>query len=774
MVQKVCALFIAVEAFRLFLTWPVNCPADDICNLAGQNIRVEGQVVSTPSVRLEGTMLEVVAIKPQNGLIQVVLPHTQYNLFYGDQVILNGKLKLPGKNEKDNFSYPLYLAGKGIYAVMYYPEVVKSQRAESFSFQTVLYKRILALRERIRLTVNNFLAEPSASVVNAMLIGDQGMVSNELRSEFSESGIIHILSVSGAHVTLVIFILVYLAGIITSRKWAVFLAVLSGVSFYLLLSGAPDCAVRAGIMGLLAFLALQKGRLACIKTLFWLSGAILVYFNPFALISDIGFQLSYLAVFGMIYLFPLLDKVICWGREGLFWKIFKIILLSFSIAIAISPLVLYYFGILSVISPIANLVLLPLFSILLPLSFILISIGFLANLAGFMNILTGIVAYFIQLIFQVIQDIVKLFLKIPGSYFSGNIEIGWLLLFYLFLIGLAILLKYIVKNVVIPRQLGYFSSPEFLESSKKPTFLRKKLKDSRKTIIKVFNQIAETNFNKLCFAAWLLIIGLLLLMSVNYLYSSSRSAHLVMLNVDQGDSFLLDWPKYHFQILIDGGPGRNILPELGNTLPFYDRKIELLVLTHPHQDHLEGLMTIREKYGVSKILLPSLPQANSAELFKILWNRLSQDKISISVSARGQKILFSANEAKVTELEFLTPFFDCSKNKIIDFNDQSAAIKVDYPKKILFMGDSSKKVEGVLLAKESHNLQAEILKIGHHGSRFSTSDKFLDLVKPETALISAGKDNLFGHPAKETLKKLEERGIEILRTDKDNRIEVLL
>ena len=99
---------------------------------------------------------------------------------------------------------------------------------------------------------------------------------------------------------------------------------------------------------------------------------------------------------------------------------------------------------------------------------------------------------------------------------------------------------------------------------------------------------------------------------------------------------------------------------------------------------------------------------------------------------------------------------------------------MNYPRTILFTGDADKKLEGILLNKMSHNLQAEILKIGHHGSRFSTSDEFLNAVQPQTALISVGKSNMYGHPARETVAKLEDKKVRTYRTDTDGRVEILL
>jgi len=149
---------------------------------------------------------------------------------------------------------------------------------------------------------------------------------------------------------------------------------------------------------------------------------------------------------------------------------------------------------------------------------------------------------------------------------------------------------------------------------------------------------------------------------------------------------------------------------------------------------------------------------------------LVENKVSISIAKRNQRFYLNKGAKNVAEFRFLTPLFDYSQNPIADINDNSAVLEMNYPRKILFMGDAQSRLEKIVLSKESHNIQAEILKIGHHGSRFSTSDEFLDYAGPDAALISVGKNNFYGHPAVSTLKKLEDKGIKIYRTDKDGRV----
>jgi len=780
-----------VVIWEIFKLSP-NCPQGDICQLAGQKLQLTGKVVSLPSERLERTIIEISVQDYQGfkGKTQVTLPHTRYGFQYGDQIILEGKLKLPDRDSGENFSYPLYLAGKEVYSVMYYPNVIlcknvgfcpPAPQAGVFTeknYQDELYEKILNLREKIRCVINSHLTEPDSSIMNAMIIGDQGSVPQETRRELSRVGIIHILSVSGAHVTLVIAIMTFILTKITYRHSIIFFFASAGVIFYLLIAGSPNCASRSAIMGLLAFLSLFKGRSFSLKTALWLSAAVLLSLNPAAIFADVGFDLSFLAVLGMAYIYPSFDKSLTWGRPGFWWKTLRLLLLSVSISLTTVPLVYYYFGIISWISPAANLVLLPLFSTVLPAGFLLAGLGFSTD------IISSFLALSIHYLLYFTEYLTKLFLRIPGSYFEGVVGLSWIALYYILLFLLVFIFHFVVKKHIFPRRLDYFGSEKFLSNHVETQNFASPQKRIKKRYRNLASIYSENKLRGSIFSLSLLGAGCLLLVSSSYLYLSSRPPRLVALNVGQGDAILLDWPEHHLQILIDGGPGRNILPELGKALPFYDRKIEMLVLSHPHQDHIEGLIGVSDRYKISQVILPSLSQSNAgalarqpakqASLQNIFWEKLIGKKVPVSISERNQKFYLNEGNENLASFRFLTPLFDYSKYSLINLNNSSAVLEMSYPKRILFMGDAQSNLEKILLTKESHNMQFEVLKVGHHGSRFSSSDEFLDAVQPKIALINVGKGNLYGHPAADTIKKLERRNVEFFRTDKDGRIVINL
>jgi len=228
-------------------------------------------------------------------------------------------------------------------------------------------------------------------------------------------------------------------------------------------------------------------------------------------------------------------------------------------------------------------------------------------------------------------------------------------------------------------------------------------------------------------------------------------------DVGQGSAIFVAAPNGN-QVLIDGGPSDAVLAKLGQALPLFDKKIELLILTHPDADHLSGLIEVLKRYGVGQILETGIVD-NTAEYQ--IWNELIKQKnIPVVFASAGQIVKIVDNLA----IKILYPLGkidgqDFSKNT----NSTSIVGKVCYGENtMLFTGDAEEQTEKPLVML-GVDLRADILAVGHHGSKNSTSDKFLSAVAPQLAVIQVGLNNRYGHPASETLARL--KNIQILRTD---------
>jgi len=395
------------------------------------------------------------------GKILITVPrYPEYN--YGDELEISCSLKTP--KEYPDFSYKDYLSRFNIYSVCYpREEEIKFISSGNGSF---VYSSILKLKGRAKRVVEQILPEPQSSLLSAITLGVKRGIPEEIRDDFSKAGLSHIVAISGLHITLLSsLVMSALLSLGLWRKHAFYLAVLFLV-FYIIFIGTPASAIRAGIMGFLILLALNLGRLSHSVNSIVLAGTLILLFNPKLLPYDVGFQLSFAAVLGIIFIYPILNNVpetiirrgrlmclplrgysktsVRWlpayrqGRHGAaptriamalehsgFIK--TLIFLTLSAQVATLPLVVYHFGTLSLIAPLSNILVVP----LLPLVMIL---GFLSIIAGFIHWLFGFLAAF--LVYVPLTYIIKLshFLtQIPGSFVEFKMR-AWMVAVYYFML----------------------------------------------------------------------------------------------------------------------------------------------------------------------------------------------------------------------------------------------------------------------------------------------------------------------------------------------------
>jgi len=230
----------------------------------------------------------------------------------------------------------------------------------------------------------------------------------------------------------------------------------------------------------------------------------------------------------------------------------------------------------------------------------------------------------------------------------------------------------------------------------------------------------------------------------------------VFFDVGQGDSIYIETSD-GFQILIDGGPDLTVLEKLAKEMPFYDRTIDLVILTHPDHDHLFGLLEVLKRYQVKNILWTGV--VKDTDEYKEWEKLIREEGANIIIARSGQKI----NLVQDIYFLILYPFESLEGLEVEDSNDTSIVARLVFnDDSFLFVGDIPKKIESKLI-DQNQELDSDILKVAHHGSKTSTSLEFLQAVSPETAVISVG-ENKWGHPAEEVLQRLEQFGIDILVT----------
>lgn len=252
-----------------------------------------------------------------------------------------------------------------------------------------------------------------------------------------------------------------------------------------------------------------------------------------------------------------------------------------------------------------------------------------------------------------------------------------------------------------------------------------------------------------------------------FLEIPDNKLHVYFFDVGQGDGVFIKTPQNH-QILIDGGPNSSILEQMGNVLPFFDKTIDLIVLTHPHSDHIIGAIEILKKYHVQNILFTgvNVKDDNYNEFLKEI---LTQN-INVYIAEKNSDFLFGD-----VMFDVVYPLKTIAFDEYANLNNSSIGIRVIYKNKTIFLTGDMESADEKKLIYDNKNLGAvEILKAGHHGSKTSSSKEFLAIIKPKIAVICVGTNNKFKHPNIETLDNLKLSGVKkTLRTDEEGALEFI-
>ncbi|MBL7058051.1 MBL fold metallo-hydrolase [Patescibacteria group bacterium] len=239
------------------------------------------------------------------------------------------------------------------------------------------------------------------------------------------------------------------------------------------------------------------------------------------------------------------------------------------------------------------------------------------------------------------------------------------------------------------------------------------------------------------------------------------------LNIGQGDAILIQTPGEQ-NILIDSGDGVKIIEELSTKLDWFDRQIDLFILTHPHNDHIGGAIEVIKRYKVKEIMYTNV--SYDSPLYLALLSIIKEKNIKTLVIDAPININFGNNCA----LSIIYPFEDISAKEFENINNSSVVSRLDCEnKKFLLAGDVELEIEEILVEAEM-DLKADVYKASHHGSDTSNGQAFLDLVQPEITIIQVGADNTFGHPSLRTLNRLERIGSKVYRNDLDGTIELYI
>lgn len=260
--------------------------------------------------------------------------------------------------------------------------------------------------------------------------------------------------------------------------------------------------------------------------------------------------------------------------------------------------------------------------------------------------------------------------------------------------------------------------------------------------------------------------------------------HVYMCDVGQGDAILVSWNWT--QMLVDGGPNERVLECLTKHIPFYDRKLEAVVLTHPQADHMGGLIPVMQRYSVEEFVTVNV--SNQTNQFAVLTEVLRERGISPKFIRGGDRVQVAGNGSTVLSFDIIWPSWEFlmantkegdppsswrTAEGQTDLNSFAIVGKLSYGNfSIMLTGDADSKVDLAIMATGLLK-EAEVLKVPHHGSKTGMLPEFLEVVSPKLCVISVGKNNRYGHPAPETVKMVSDYGCRLMRTDIDGEVEVV-
>lgn len=625
---------------------------------------------------------------------------------FGDLVAVKGECTaISGIRNPGDFDYKLYYRSKEISSIItaQSTSLIRGDSAGSFA------KLLHLSKEKVRNTIYKALPEAEAAMLVGIITGDRTDIDEDTRDAYVKTGLSHILSVSGLHVGFLLLLLNCALAPFRLDKRLQGGVIILIITYYVLLIGAPLPSVRALIMLGVLMLGKTVGRNYDLTASVSFALMLILIFKPLA-IHDPGFMISFGAMYSIAMLYsPLNSMFRCIPAA-----IRNTTALSLAVWLGLAPVLAHYFNYISVISILINIA-------AVPLSLIITVTGFIGVFAGIVSDTLALYIFSVDYyLIRLLTYIIKKASELPAAgFYIPSLPAYFHVLYYIGLsLGLAVYKSHRIRAYFTKLALVYLLSAVALVS--------------------IYNL-------------------------------PSQSLKLVFFDVGQGDSSLTITPGKR-AVLVDGGGSSGKGPyyyDVGGkiTLPALLHqgiwKIDTVIVSHLHDDHMEGLLKVIEVYPVRNLILPRVSagsdsiSGNSGRLFELC----SKKRIRIFRLGKGDYISLGKN----IRIDFLHP----GDKAMSDENENSLVSMLSYGNfRALLTGDISKSVEAEL-ARGS--IRANVLKVPHHGSGRSSSKEFLEKVNPRVSVVSVGKNN-FGHPAEEALFRLKGSGSMVFRTDENGAV----
>jgi competence protein ComEC len=651
----------------------------------------------------------------------------------GDRLLVRSRVELA--EDFDGFAYREYLARQRIGAI------ARAESADVIGESSGAAALLAGLRGLLLGGLNDLVPEPEAALGAGILLGVRSAIPPEISDAFAAAGLTHVVAISGWNIAIVAALVTGAVRPLASRpggRWTTTVVAAATVGGYVLLTGASPSVVRAALMAAAMLVGRLGGSRAHAASALALAALVMLLVAP-PVLWDVGFQLSLLATAGLIWFGTPIEGRLrrwpAWIREP--------VALTLAAQLTTLPVILVNFERLSLVAPIANVLVVPFVPIAMLFSAFASVVGMLD---GAMHV-------------PILGDAL--------AWLAGGA--AWLVLRIIVWLGATVAsVPYAAIDVSVPPAVAVAWLPMLAlatwairDGGTAPPIEPSVAAADRQ------NSITRRLVRPLPIAGGLVAV----LLAITVASRPDGLLHITVLDIGQGDSILVEAPD-GTTMLVDGGPDPELaLRRLGEHLPFFDRDLDVVVLTHAHQDHVAGLVDAVDRYRVESFLDAAIPFDNAAH-HRLVADIAADPALAVTIARAGQS--FTLGPATTVEIVYPTEADAVGPIPAEDINNGSIVMVVRHGAfTALLTGDAGAPVERLLIDRGLLP-EVDFLKVGHHGSASATTPGFLDVIRPTAAAISSGDGNRYGHPAPETLATLAARPeLELRRTDQDGSVEIV-
>jgi competence protein ComEC len=679
----------------------------------------------------------------------------------GDRVVFDGRLEMV---RHDGSEFAAYLDGIG--AVV----TTRVREARLLGEGGGIVGLAESMRAAADIGLARVLPEPMAGLASAILVGRRDRVAREVSDAFTTTGLSHVVAISGWNIALIGAVIggaLTAAGISRRARTVIIVIALAG---FTLVAGGGASVVRAALMGGVALVARESGRPGSAAASLGLAVWMLLMLDP-AMATDIGFQLSAAATAGLLAWGSRLTAHMA-GRSpgrGRLWLAGSLGV-SLAAQAATLPLVLLHFGRLSLVAPVANLIVAPIVAPAMLVGAVCLVVGLVVGM-GVPAVLAAPFAVLGWVVLGAMVAVANALATLPFASLELPAAAGG---------GAALAVGTITAAVAWRHRNG--PSHRSVAGSDPPPPVPVATTSTRRSeptaavsappAVRPWSAASPRRPALVLAAAtgtMTLLVGAGVLIAFGH-----REPRLVVtaLDVGQGDAILVDGPRGG-RLLLDGGPDPDrLMSVLDRHVPAWDRRIDLVILTHPHEDHVAGLTVLLSRYRVAAIAENGMLGAGPGDAAFRGW--LAATGVTTRRLAAGDRVDLDGIPALVRwPIRGEVPERSPSEGRRV--NDTSVVLDLTFgERRLMLTGDIEDDVDPRLLATGigQPGRRLDVLKVAHHGSGTATSEPWLDALRPRVALVSAGLGNPYGHPAPRTIERLEDHGARVLRTDLDGDLEV--